>query len=481
VDSIGAVQSIKKLGEPLAPRAARPTWRIVLTLALPVLAQHFLLLVVTQSDRYLAGHLRQLAPQEQGDQAAYQAAQTTAQYLSWFISSYIVLVGVGSTALVAHLTGAGDRQRAVHATNQSILLAAILGLAGTVVGLATSDAIVSVLQLEGEAATFASAYLWPMYLLLVFQVIEAAGIACLVGAGDTRTGLFVMLGVALVNLPLAWSLSPVLGFVGISLGTALSHLLGGVAVLVILARGRCGLKLHGRLLWPDFTLLRRLLRVSVPAAVDSLSVTACQLWFLSLINRLGDVASGAHGIALGWEAMAYLSGGAFGTAAMTLVGQNLGAGRPDQAARSAWTAFALGGWVMSTMGLIFFLLAPWMFAIYCPEPSQQPIVTEGVPVLRLVAFVMPALACAIIFTSALRGAGDTRVPVLFSWIGFLGVRIPLAHLLALPELDLGSLGSMKGADLGLFGAWLAMCADILVRGPFFLVRFAGGKWKRMRV
>jgi putative MATE family efflux protein len=481
VDSIGAVQSIKEQGQPLTPQAARPTWRVVLTLALPVLAQQFLLLVLTQSDRYLAGHLRELAPQEQGDQAAYQAAQTTAQYLSWFISSYIVLVGVGSTALVAHLTGAGDRQRAVHATNQSILLATILGLAGSIVGLATSDRIVSLLELKGEAATFAAAYLWPMFLLLVFQVIEAAGIACLVGAGDTRTGLFVMLGVALVNLPLAWSLSPVLGFVGISLGTALSHLLGGVAVLVILARGRGGLKLHARLLWPDIALLRRLLLVSVPAAVDSLSVTACQLWFLSLINRLGDVASGAHGIALGWEAMAYLSGAAFGTAAMTLVGQNLGAGRPDHAARSAWIAFAVGGSMMSMMGLIFFLLAPWMFSIYCPEPAQQPIVTEGVPVLRLVAFVMPALACAIIFTSALRGAGDTRVPVLFSWIGFLGVRIPLAHILALPELDLGPLGSIKGADLGLYGAWLAMCADILVRGTFFLVRFAGGKWKRMRV
>ena len=88
-------------------------------------------------------------------------------------------------------------------------------------------------------------------------------------------------------------------------------------------------------LWPDWRLLWRLLRVSVPAAVDSLSVAACQLWFLSIVNRLGDTAGSAHGIAIVWEGLAYMSGGAFGTAAMTLVGQNLGAGRPERATSPA--------------------------------------------------------------------------------------------------------------------------------------------------
>jgi Na+-driven multidrug efflux pump len=94
---------------------------------------------------------------------------------------------------------------------------------------------------------------------------------------------------------------------------------------------------------------------------------------------------------------------------------------------------------------------------------------------------MPALASSIIFTAALRGAGDTRVPVLFTWIGFLCVRIPLAYVLSFPQVDLGALGTVPGADLGLFGAWLAMFADLHVRGAFFLGRFAGGKWKAMRV
>jgi putative MATE family efflux protein len=481
VNPISAAQPKGDLTDTRDSLLARPTWRVVLMLALPVLLQQMLLLAVQLSDRFFAGHLHEIAPHVTGDPAAYQAAQTTANYFAWVITSYIVFVGVGSTALVARFTGAGDRMLAIHTTNQSIVLGVALGLAGTLVGWTFRHDIVTLLQLEGDAAEFAAAYLGPMFLLLVFQMIEAAGIACLVGAGDTRTGLYIRTGVTLINVPLAWGLCRNYGFVGIALGTAVSHLIGGCAVLVVLARGRFGLHLRLDQLWPDLGLLHRLLRVSVPAGIDSLSVTLGQLWFLSLINRLGDVASSAHGIALGWEALGFLSGHAFGIAAMTLVGQNLGAGRPDQAARSGWTAFALGCGAMCTMGLVFFALAPWMFEVYCPDPQQQPIIDVGVPVLRLVAFAMPALASSIIFTAALRGAGDTRVPVLFTWIGFLGVRIPLAYLLALPEIDLGPLGTVAAAHLGLFGAWLAMFADLLVRGAFFLGRFAGGKWQAMRV
>ena len=118
---------------------------------------------------------------------------------------------------------------------------------------------------------------WPHLALLLFQVVESAGIACLVGAGDTRTGLFVMIGVALANVPLAWGFAfgwgplPALGFVGIALGTGLSHALGCLAVMTVLCRGRFDLKIDWRRLRPRFDLIARLLRVSVPAAADSLS------------------------------------------------------------------------------------------------------------------------------------------------------------------------------------------------------------------
>jgi putative MATE family efflux protein len=460
------------------------TWRLVLLLAVPALAQQMLVLTVSLSDRWLAGHAHAPDPEEQ---IALQAAQTTANYLAWFISSYTVLIGVGSTALVAHAIGAGDRRGAIHVANQSLVLGVILGLGGSFLALFCLPYLIDMLQLHGATARFAIAYLQPLFALLVFQVIEAAGIACLVGAGDTITGLWVRVGVAVFNVPLAWGFFhgfgpiPALGFVGIALGTAVSNVLGASAVTAVLWHGRAGLRLEWRQLWPDRATVRRLLRISIPAGVDSLSVAVGQLWFLSIINHLSDAAKAAHGIALQWEALGYLSGGAFGTAAMTLVGQNLGARNPRRAAASGWTAFALGGAMMAFMGAIFFVFSGWMFRCFCPDAGQQPIIEEGVPVLRLIAFAMPPLASCIIFTSALRGAGDTRVPVLFTWFGFFVLRIPLAYLLTRSEIDLGPLGSYRGFDLGLFGAWLAMFADLLARGIFFLLRFAGGRWRNIKV
>jgi putative MATE family efflux protein len=441
----------------------------VLSLAWPVLALNALILAVDHSDRYLVGNLPGADPVAK---RSMLAAQTTAHYVAWFISCYTVLVSVGATALVAHCTGAGDRAVARRATHQAILLGAVVGVVGSLCGVVFLDRFVTLIGLEGTSAKYAVQYLRPIFALLPFRVVEVAGVACLIGAGDTRTGLWVQGGIAIVNVGLAWSLSRLagLGFVGVPLGTAISYLLGCAAVLSVLSRGRAGLRIHVRGFLPDGELLRRLLRVSTPAAADSLSVMAGQMWFLHIVNSLGNLAASAHGIALVWEALGYFSGHAFGTAAMTLVGQNLGARKPKDAARSGWTAFALGCATMTVMGGVFLAAAPGMFWLYCQDPRQAAVAAAGVPVLRLIAFAMPALASTMIFTAALRGAGDTRVPVLFTWVGFLAVRIPLAYWLTGPTWG-----------LGLFGAWLAMTADLHARGAFFLLRFASGRWQFARV
>src|SRR5262249_44903799 len=151
-----------------------------------------------------------------------------------------------------------------------------------------------------------------------------------------------------------------------------------------------------------------------------------------------------------------LCGVSFGTAAMTLVGQNLGAGRPERAAHSGWVAFGLGCGMMCVMGVVFFVLARQMFEIFCPNPEQRDVVAMGVPVLQLEAFAEPALASVMILLNALRGAGDTRVPVLFNVVGLVGIRVPLAYLLTAKHFDLGSWGSWSGLNMGLLGAWVGM-------------------------
>jgi len=471
-------------GPPDLVSGDRPTWRLVLRLAWPVLVQQFLILSVGLYDQFLAGNN---APNDPNLHIGYQAAQTTANYIAWFISSCAALVSVGATALVARFVGGGDRSSAVRTTNQSILLAVVIGLAGTPLLLAILPWGVHTMGLHGETAESAVRFLRPILTLITCQLVTQAGIACLIGAGDTRTGPVVLSGVAMLNIPLAWACFhgfgpiPEMDFFGIGVGTALSHTAGCLAVLVVLARGRYGLFLRPQLLMPDFRLIYRLLRISVPACVDTLSIGLFQLWFLTLVTALGDVAAAAHGTAIRCEGMGYLSGQAFATAAAALVGQNLGARKPQSAAHAAWVALGLGCVTMTIMGVLFFIFAPDLFRVFSPHAHQQPIVDAGVPVLRLVAFAMPPLSAIIVLTGALRGAGDTRFPILLTWIGFLVIRMPLAYLLTRSSVDLGPLGSVTGWHIGLMGAWIAMFVDLSIRGILFLWRFVGGRWMMVRV
>src|SRR5262245_51287487 len=125
-----------------------PPWRLVAWLAWPVLVQQLLIWIVNRSDGFLAGYFK---PGE-GEHVAYQSAQTNAMYLSWAISSCTVIVGAGGTALVARFIGAGDRKSAIAATNQSLLIALVLGIVGSIAGVLGTDGIVWLLQLRGAAA-----------------------------------------------------------------------------------------------------------------------------------------------------------------------------------------------------------------------------------------------------------------------------------------------------------------------------------------
>ena len=460
------------------------TWRRAFALAGPALGAQVLGLVVNLTGRWLAGNADTVSAT---DQLALQGAQTTCFYLSWMIGSFGILAGAGATALVARLVGAGDWQAANRAMHQAILIAAAVSVAGLMLGGFGIDWLLGILNLDGHAAGHARQFLRAMLLLLPFQLIGTPLGASLAGVGDTHTGLKIGLCTTALNLPLSWIAFrgygdwSGLGLAGIAWGGGASTALGTLAVVALLARGRSGLRLDWRLLRPDVGLLARLLRISLPAAAESLSLVAGQMVFLSVVNRLGDAARGAHGIALGWESIAEIFGMAFGVAASILVGQSLGAGHLAEARRSGLVAYACGGLSMTLGGAVFFVYATPLFQFYCPKPEQAAVVAAGVPVLRLVAFSMPALAACHIFSSGLRGAGDTRWPLVFTTFGLFGVRLPLTVFCCEPAVQLPFGLAIPGLGLGLYGCWLAMQADLWCRGGLFFHRFLAGGWQQTRV
>ncbi len=437
----------------------------MLRLALPVLAEQLLIMLVVYSDALITGHYF-------GE--AELAAINLLNYAMWFLTSLWLLISIGSTALVARFVGAGDWDLAQRVTNQSYVVGVALAAVATIVGMFFCDDAVRLLQLEGAAAQRATEYLRIFLPVLPASMVGIVGIACLRGAGDTVSGLIVMIAVNAVNIAVSWPLAlglfglPELGWRGLAIGTASGHLVGGLITLALLVRGRSGLRITWRSLVPDFPIIRRVCRIGIPGGTDVLTVIGLQLWFVAIVNQLGDLAAAAHGIAIRAESLAYLPGIAFQVAATTLVGQYLGAGDHRRASRSVAMALLVGGGIIIAAGVIFLTCSEQLVDLFV-NAQRTDVVQTAAPLLRIVALGMPPLAIHMMLTGALRGAGDTRWPLLITIVGYLGVRIPLAYLFA------------HTWGWGVIGAWYAMLADLYVRGILIGYRFLHGGWKRIDV
>jgi putative MATE family efflux protein len=469
-DTLSGPVLIGKSSKLALPESRRGIARLVIGLAVPVVIEQSLLYLVGLSDTLLAG--RYLSED-------YLAGVTVSSYLLWVVGSLLTIVSVGATALVARMTGSGDTPAAARICQQAILLATAMGTAILIAGWLCSPSIVHSMNLSGTSADAAVKFMRIVLLVTPLLACTAAGVACLRGAGDTRSGMWVMILVNLLNITFSWGLVrgfgplPNMGFAGIATGTAIAEGIGGLVVLAVLAKGRSGLFLSWKGLFPSRHDIARIMRISLPAAGESLTNSGCQLWFLSLINRLGPISTAAHGVAIRCEALAFLSVSAFAVAASTLTGQYLGAGRPDLARRAARTSWYLGMAGLSVIGLSLYINAEWFFDLFLG--GNKPLVLlEGAPVLRIVAFAMPALATINVLNGSLRGAGDTRWPWAIVLFGYLCVRMPLTYWLVTPELE-GGLG------WGLRGAWIAMLCDLCTRGTLVAARFLQGGWSKIKV
>jgi putative MATE family efflux protein len=455
------------------------TFRPMLRLTLPVLIEQLLHLLVGFVDLWLTGNF---LPGE-----AYVAAMTLMIYTLWLVGNVFGFVALGSTAMVARFTGAGDRAMANRVMNQSIV--AGLAWAGVIMAitLPLAGSFPTLMGLEGTAAAAAKRYLTIELCVLPAIMVERVGIACLRGAGDMVSGLATMAIVNAVNMLVSYALArgvgplPELGWTGIALGTAIGHVCGALILLALLAGGRAGFHLRLAAMRPDPALIRRILRIGVPGGLDVIMVSICHLIYLRIVLSLGDMAAAAHGVAIQVEALGYMPGGAFQISAATLAGQYLGARDLVRARRSVVMACAVASAIMVVAGVVFYVAATPLASFFLGNRPSE-VVPLAARLLRIVAFAMLPLAITMVLVGALRGAGDTRWPLVLNLVGIVLVRVPLAIFLAHEEITIPLVGiTLHGAGFGVVGAWFAAVIDIVARCILIVARFRHDAWQRIEV
>lgn len=462
-DGMAAAQELLPFNEGLAlsERTLRST---IIRLAMPAVIENMLMTVVFVADTLIVGWLQ--------DELSLAAVSLAGVFI-WVADALFMALAVGATAVVARAWGACDRARAQAAAGQAILLSYLGSLVVVALLFPNTERYMRLMGAAPAVAELGDQYLrWAVGASLFgFPLTVSNGI--MRGAGDTRTPMYITFVMNAWNIVGAYLLVfgigpfPAYGVVGAGIAVGTARALGGTLALLLLVLGGTPIQvpLRAVLRW-DPSLLRTLTQLAMPAAAEHLVQRAGSAIFTRIISVLGTTALAAHQVAVSLESLSFMPGVGLAVATTTIVGQALGAKRPDLAERSVAISTRYALLVMGTVALLFFFASQPLARLYGATPE---VVDLAAVALRIGAFEQFGLAIYMVLSGSLRGAGDTRAPLQVSLAGIFLFRVPLVYLLGV------TLG------LGLAGVWIGTVLDWSGRAVLTAYFYLKGRWKTIEI
>lgn len=401
--------------------------------------------------------------------------------LSWMFISTAMGITAATIALVSQHVGAGNDREADHVVGQTVFLATVVSVALATVGLATRHSLLSLMGARGEVFVESLAYIEVIFLALPLTFLFFAFRASLQGAGDTKTAMWLMVLSAGFNvvldpfLILGWGPFPAWGTRGAAVATFIARLLATVVGIYILVNGSWGVRLYPRDLKPNVRILRSLIDVGYPAAIDGWARSFAAVVMAGLVARFGPAPTAAYGIGVRMMSVSWSIAGAVGQATATGVGQNLGARTPDRASEITFKSTG------ATMGLLFVAGGVvWIF----PEMAMRifiadrAVIDEGIVFLRIVAMSWAFFGGLMVVQGAFRGAGDTRIAMVLSFLSRWIFRLPTAIILAFTwTVTIPGIGPVSGFAWGPSGLWWGYAFAAVASFFVGVLWFLRGTWR----
>ena len=438
-------------------------WRAIIVLATPVVISKLSFTAMGIVDTAMVGHL---GPTEQGA----VGLATTLMFTLYVFG--LGLVGVVNTYVSQH-HGAGKPERCGEDLGAGLRMAVVVASVTWGVLMLSAPTFKWVGLGEGISELG--------YRYLFFRGLGIAGVfgywaynGYMEGLGHTRTPMLITIAANIVNICLDYALIfgigpiPAMGVDGAGLATGLSNLfMLGCFVAVV----------HGRPLYKEFgaarvaaavrwSRLKDMVRVGLPMGFQFFIEVGAFLVMTIIIGWLGDVALAANQVALRLMSISFMTAWGIGIAATTLVGRHQGEGRPDLAMLAGRRTIALF-LVVGTFCALLYNAAPWqLVGLFSPYPEVQ---QAAVQLLIIAAIFQMFDGINMVSYGALKGAGDTRWPLIAVTCVSWGIGIPLTFALAFP------------AGLGIAGAWIASTVMIALEAALLYGRFHGGRWKTIQL
>ncbi|MEO5616884.1 MAG: MATE family efflux transporter [Candidatus Eisenbacteria bacterium] len=441
----------------LPAAATRPIPGLLWRLALPILASQLLRLAYQWVD----------AMWVQGLGVSATVAVTSSVFVMWAVYSLNDIFAIGVTAYVSQLIGAGDRARAGVVSYKGLRASLLMGLLGTVAGLFFARDIYRLMGGDAAVVEEGGRYL---SVVLAFAPLPMIGLTCeniMRANGDTRTPLFVDLAAVALNAVLApfliYGLGPFprMGVAGAAWATVIAQAVMVATFLILAARGHRAIPLRRRAPGPPVRIWGMAM-VGIPACLISLLFSVVYIVFARSASRFGPSSMAVVGIVNRVEALDFVISVAIGSAGAALVGQNLGAGRPERAVQVVRTGLWWSGLIAAGLTVLYVVFPEPLLRLFTQDAEALRV---GVPYMRVLSLCIIATALEIVTAESLLGSGHTReMSAIYTVFSLL--RIPLAFWV--PDWT----------GTGVVGIAWVITVTCILRTTLILGWAARGTWKR---
>lgn len=440
---------------------------MIWALAWPTMLEQAMHTAVQYIDTAMVGTL--------GTQATAAVGATST--VQWLVGSTVTALGIGFLSYIAKAFGAQNKKAAKQASAQAVLSILVMGTVLTIITCGLSSYVPVWMQVDPNVQSTAALYFLIIYAPMLPRTASMIFGTVLRAAGDSKTPMKIGILMNIINVIMNYLLiyptrtmtlfnmtflmpGAGMGVIGAAMASALSYVIGGLLITVIVYRHPL-VSFKGCSLKPDWTILRPCLKVAFPNMLQRFTTSLGYVVFAAMINSVGEVATAAHTIANTVESAFYIPGYGMQTAAATLAGNAYGA-KDNQQMKSLSTMFIpLEIFLMSLSGAALFVLSPALVSIFSKNPD---VITLGSTVLRMVAVTEPFYGYSIIIEGFMQGVGKTREPFIYNVIGMWFIRI------------IGTFICIRFFNMGLISAWACMIAHNLFLFFLFVYCHVTGKW-----
>lgn len=449
------------------PENPRFTNKALILFLLPIILEQFMMAGLSIADTFMVSSI--------GDKSisdAIVAGVANVNRIDTFAKQFFLAMAQGGSVLLSMYIGAKDQKNAEKSLKTNIRIVVAFGIALTAIMLIFKTQIINLFFGKADQIVLDYSYSYFTVTALSYPFISLyyAGTASFRAMGESKIPSMAAVMMMVINLALKALF--IYGFEWGVKGAALSTLIAmgtiGFTLMLMLRSKKRKVMLRG-ILKPDFDLglSKRILGVSIPNGIENAMFQLGALLIASLVAGLGTASIAADQIARNISPIIHSVGSGFSAVAMMVVGQCMGAGRPDEATMYTKHILKLDYLFTAVQGVFFMLILRPVVSIFNVSDEAKNL-AFSIMVLYIIGsclFYPSSFALA----SALRGAGDTKFVMFVASASMFLFRVAAAYVF------------VYAFDLGVIGTWCAMVSDWVIRTVIFVIRFAHGKWKNKKV